>query len=62
METQNIGKNLDYEKIQRQWVDLQSEREKERKFIGKLITTLKKSIQSGNMSNKLDKLFDYLTE
>lgn len=41
---------------------MQGEREKERKLMSKIIKVLRKTIASSDVTHKLDKLFDYLTE
>ena len=54
--------HVDLSKIRAYWSEMQGEREKERKLMSKMVQVLRKSIASSDVSHRMDKLFDYLSE
>lgn len=62
MENKKNGQNMDIEKFRKQWEEIRSERDKEKKIMDRLISTLRKTVLSATNSQKVDKVFDYFTE
>jgi|LauGreDrversion4_2_1035121.scaffolds.fasta_scaffold1505570_1 hypothetical protein len=46
MENRKNGQNLDIEKFRKQWEEIRSERDKERKIFDRLIANLRKTVAS----------------
>ena len=62
MENRKNGQNLDIEKFRKQWEEIRSERDKERKIFDRLIANLRKTVASAANTQKLDKVFEYFSE
>ena len=62
MENKQNGQNLDIERFRKQWHEIRTERDREKKIMEKLISSLRKTYLSAQSSKKLDKVFDYFTE
>lgn len=44
MENKKNGQNMDIEKFRKQWEEIRSERDKEKKIMDRLISTLRKTV------------------
>jgi hypothetical protein len=53
---------MDIEKFRKQWHEIRSERDREKKIMDRLIGNLRKTVASASTTQKLDKVFDYFTE
>lgn len=62
LETRQNGQNMDIEKFRKQWHEIRSERDREKKIMDRLIGNLRKTVASASTTQKLDKVFDYFTE
>ena len=62
MENKSNGQAMDLQKVCVQWLEMQSERDKERKLMSKLINELKRDVATAGNTTRLDSLFKYMSE